>query len=196
MFNMPLSRHFYFRHRPYPIPTRKHYQMVEATGGVDFALIAGRLLAPIIGSVPATPDPDTSAKVSRYKWEPYHDTKWWCKNCFLPKGGHTCVKVSQLKWEVYGDTFESIRVRVDLALLIPKVPRSSLLLFGLCAVVPAGSFDPLYRAVSELPSVTNTGTIGTFQEQLLESDALVGNSADTHTHTKPSKSWQEFPNIF
>ena len=27
-----------------------------------------------IGSVPTTPDPNTSAKASRYKWEPYHDT--------------------------------------------------------------------------------------------------------------------------
>ena len=31
---------------------------------------------PIFGGVPTTPDPNTSAKVSRYKWEPYRDTNW------------------------------------------------------------------------------------------------------------------------
>ena len=35
----------------------------------------------MIGSVPTTPDPNTSAKVSRYKWEPYRDTNWCvCRN--------------------------------------------------------------------------------------------------------------------
>ena len=29
-------------------------------------------------NVPMTPDPNTSGKVSRYKWEPYRDTNWWC----------------------------------------------------------------------------------------------------------------------
>ena len=38
--------------------------------------------------VPTTPDPNTSAKVSRYKWEPYRDTNWWCIYYFLPRGGH------------------------------------------------------------------------------------------------------------
>ena len=28
--------------------------------------------------VPTTPNPNTSAKVSRYKWEAYRDTNWWC----------------------------------------------------------------------------------------------------------------------
>ena len=32
----------------------------------------------LLGSVPTTPDPNTSAKVSQYKWEPYGDTNWWC----------------------------------------------------------------------------------------------------------------------
>ena len=32
----------------------------------------------IIGSGPTTPDPNTSAKASRYKWEAYRDTNWWC----------------------------------------------------------------------------------------------------------------------
>ena len=29
-----------------------------------------------LGSVPTTPDPNTSEKVSRYKWEAYRDTNW------------------------------------------------------------------------------------------------------------------------
>ena len=31
-----------------------------------------------IWGVPMTPDPNTSAKASRYKWEAHHDTKWLC----------------------------------------------------------------------------------------------------------------------
>ena len=48
-----------------------------------------------IGKVPTTPDPNTSAKVSRYKWEPYRDTNWWCIYYFLPRAGHTFAKVSR-----------------------------------------------------------------------------------------------------
>ena len=33
------------------------------------------------------PDPNISAKVSRYKWEAYRDTKWGCIYYFLPRGG-------------------------------------------------------------------------------------------------------------
>ena len=55
--------------------------------------------------VPTTPDPNTSAKVSRYKWEAYRDTNWWCIYYFLPRGGHTFAKV----WEVYRDTFQKYR---------------------------------------------------------------------------------------
>ena len=47
------------------------------------------------GSVPTTPDPNTFAKVSRYRWEPYRDTNWWCIYYSLPRGGHTFAKVSQ-----------------------------------------------------------------------------------------------------
>ena len=38
----------------------------------------------VLGGVPTTPDPNTSAKVSRYKWEAYRDTNWWCIHYFLP----------------------------------------------------------------------------------------------------------------
>ena len=31
-----------------------------------------------LGGFPATPDPNTSAKVSRWKWEPYRNTNEWC----------------------------------------------------------------------------------------------------------------------
>ena len=61
------------------------------------------------GSVPKTPDPDTSAKVSRYKWEPYRDTNWWRIYYFLPRRGHTFTKASRYKWEVYRDTFQKYR---------------------------------------------------------------------------------------
>ena len=36
-----------------------------------------------------------SEKVSRYKWEPYCDTNWWCIYYFLPRRGHTFAKVSR-----------------------------------------------------------------------------------------------------
>ena len=39
-----------------------------------------------LGVLPTTPDLNTSAKVSRYKWEPYRDTNWWCICYFLPTG--------------------------------------------------------------------------------------------------------------
>ena len=48
-----------------------------------------------IGGVPTNPDPNTSAKVSRYKWEAYRDTNWWCIYYFLPREGHTFAKVSR-----------------------------------------------------------------------------------------------------
>ena len=48
-----------------------------------------------LGCVPTTPDPNTSAKVSRYKWEAYRDTNWWCIYYFLPKRGHTFARVSR-----------------------------------------------------------------------------------------------------
>ena len=38
----------------------------------------------LIRRVPTTPDPNTSEKVSRYKWEAYRDTNWWCIYSFLP----------------------------------------------------------------------------------------------------------------
>ena len=52
---------------------------------------------PFVGSVQTTPDPNTSAKVSRYKWEPHRDTNWWCilLYYFLPRGGYTFAKVSR-----------------------------------------------------------------------------------------------------
>ena len=50
---------------------------------------------PVFGSVPATPDPSTSARVSRYKWEPYRDAKWWCICYFLQRGWHPFAEVSR-----------------------------------------------------------------------------------------------------
>ena len=54
-----------------------------------------KLNPPFLRSVPTTPDPNTSAKVSRYKWEAYRDTNWWCIYYFLPRRGHTFAKVSR-----------------------------------------------------------------------------------------------------
>ena len=66
---------------------------------------------PKIGGVPTTPDPDTSAKVSRYKWEPYRDTNWWCIYYFLPRGGHTLAKVCHRNGRCIAILFKSIGVR-------------------------------------------------------------------------------------
>ena len=55
----------------------------------------GEVLMTIFGGVPTTPDPSSSAKVSRCKWEAYRDTDWWCIYYFLPGGRHTFAKVSR-----------------------------------------------------------------------------------------------------
>ena len=59
--------------------------------GLAFALFCAHLL----GSVPTTPDPNTSEKVSRYKWEAFRDTNWWRIYYFLPREGHTFAKESR-----------------------------------------------------------------------------------------------------
>ena len=43
--------------------------------GVQVSVISSRKTR---RGVPTTPDPNTSAKVSRYKWEAHRDTNWWC----------------------------------------------------------------------------------------------------------------------
>ena len=48
-----------------------------------------------LGGVQTTPDPNTSAKASRYKWEAYRDTNWWCICYSLPTGAHAFAKVSR-----------------------------------------------------------------------------------------------------
>ena len=42
-----------------------------------------------LGGVPTTPDPNTSAKVSRYKWEAYRDTNWWCIYYYEARNDYT-----------------------------------------------------------------------------------------------------------
>ena len=54
-----------------------------------------RAVASQFGSVLNTPDPNTFAKASRYKWEPYSDTNWRCTDYFLPKKGHALVQPSR-----------------------------------------------------------------------------------------------------
>ena len=51
-----------------------HKESLGYIGG----LLGASTAEPIFGGVPTTPDPDTSAKVSGYKWEAYRDTNWWC----------------------------------------------------------------------------------------------------------------------
>ena len=48
------------------------------------------------GSVPTTPDPNASAKASRYKWRLHRDTTRWCVcvSSFLSRGGHAFAKTS------------------------------------------------------------------------------------------------------
>ena len=53
------------------------------------------ILLPLVGGVPTNPDPITSAKASRYKWEAYRDTIWLCIYYFLLRGGHTFAEVSR-----------------------------------------------------------------------------------------------------
>ena len=64
-----------------------------------------------IGGVPTTPDPNTSTKVSRYKWEAYRDTNWWCIYYFLPRGGHIFAKVCHRNGRCIAILFKSIGVR-------------------------------------------------------------------------------------
>ena len=45
-----------------------------------------------LGGAPMTPEPKTSAKVERYKWEPYGDIIGWCMYCFQPRRRHALEK--------------------------------------------------------------------------------------------------------
>ena len=49
------------------------------------------------GGVPTTPDPNTSAKVSRYKWEAYRDTNWWCVYTTFAKRAAYFCKSTQIE---------------------------------------------------------------------------------------------------
>ena len=78
---------------PYP-----HYVVRLATSRElqKFGVLEGVLARVLVlGGVPTTPDPNTSTKASRYKWEPYRDTNWWRIYYSLPRGGHTFAKVSR-----------------------------------------------------------------------------------------------------
>ena len=76
----------------------------------------------ILGSVPTTPDPNTSAKVSRYKWEAYRDINWWCIHYSLPKGGHTFAKVCHRNGRCIAILFKSIGIRGRFD--APEIPPS------------------------------------------------------------------------
>ena len=80
--------------------------------------------------VPTTPDPNTSAKVSRHKWDTYRGTNSWCIHYFLPRRGHAFAKTSRL-------TGRRIAIRpgsgVDLILMNVIAWRCCLQLPNTCA---------------------------------------------------------------
>ena len=64
------------------------------------------------GSVPMTPDPNNSARVSRYKWEPYRDTNWQCiYTTFCQKKGILLQKYRDGNGRRIAIPFKSIGVR-------------------------------------------------------------------------------------
>ena len=67
--------------------------------------------SPTFRSVPTTPDPSTSAQVSRYKWEAYRGTNWWCIYYFLPKEGILLQKYRDRNGRCIAILFKSIGVR-------------------------------------------------------------------------------------
>ena len=72
--------------------------------------------------VPTTPDPNTSAKVSRHKWEAYRDTNWWYIYYFLLSAKKRAYFGKSIAIEMGGvsrDFSEVSGSGVDTALLIP-----------------------------------------------------------------------------
>ena len=64
-----------------------------------------------IGGVPTTPDPNTLARLSRYKWEPYRDTNWWCVcTTFSHEEGILLQKHRERNGRCIAILFESIRI--------------------------------------------------------------------------------------
>ena len=72
----------------------------------------------LLGGVPPTLDPNTSANVSRYKWEPCCDTIWWCIYYFLPRAGNALQKHRDRNGRCIAILFKSIEWRGHLTLLI------------------------------------------------------------------------------
>ena len=64
-----------------------------------------------LGGVPTTPDPNTFAKVSQYKWEAYRDTNWWCIYYFCQEGGILLQKYRDRNGRCIAVLFKSIGVR-------------------------------------------------------------------------------------
>ena len=56
----------------WPLPPKQKKKLTRPPGIVT--------RTPIIGGVPKAPDPNTSAKVSRCKWEAYRNINWWCQD--------------------------------------------------------------------------------------------------------------------
>ena len=65
------------------------------------------------GSVPTTPEPNTSAKVSGHKWEAYRDTNRWCIYDFLPRGWHIFQKYREVYCDIFQRYLGRVRGRFD-----------------------------------------------------------------------------------
>ena len=92
----------------------------------------------VVGGVPTTPDPNTSAKVSRYRWETYRDTNWCgVYTTFCQEEGILLQKYRDRNGRCIAILFKSIGVwgRFD----SPDVGHGSsglLLLQGQCSNMP------------------------------------------------------------
>ena len=89
----------------------------------------GRLQAPQFGGIPTIPDPHTSVKVSRYKWEAYRDTNWGgVYTSLCQEEGMLLQKYRDRNGRCITILFKNIGLGVDVTLLnnweqtLPKLP--------------------------------------------------------------------------
>ena len=65
----------------------------------------------ILGSFPTTPDLNTSAEASQYRWEQYPDTSWWCVLLSAKRRGYFCESIFDRNGRCIAILFRSIGVR-------------------------------------------------------------------------------------
>ena len=76
----------------------------------------------LLRSVPTTPDPNTSAEASWYKWEAYRNTNWCVYAIFCQKKGILLLKYRDRNGRCIAILFKSIGSGVDVTLLIFIMP--------------------------------------------------------------------------